>query len=90
MSSANNTIEIDTNNNNTSPAEDRLYMYGSLIVQALMSISIIVIAVIRFIQNKQNTKLNTIKNIYYTNKNKILSTSDDVPVISVIKNEENK
>ncbi len=77
MSSANNTIEIDTNNNNTSPAEDRLYMYGSLIVQALMSISIIVIAVIRFIQNKQNTKLNTIKNIYYTNKNKILSTSDE-------------
>lgn len=77
MSSANNTIEIDTNNNNTSPAEDRLYMYGSLIVQALMSISIIIIAVIRFIQNKQNTKLNTIKNIYYTNKNKILSISDE-------------
>lgn len=77
MSNANNTIEIDTNNNNTSPAEDRLYMYGSLIVQALMSISIIVIAVIRFIQNKQNTKLNNIKNIYYTNKNKILSTSDE-------------
>ena len=77
MSNANNTIEIDTNNNNTSPAEDRLYMYGNLIVQALMSISIIVIAVIRFIQNKQNTKLNTIKNIYYTNKNKILSTSDE-------------
>lgn len=77
MTSANNTIEIDTNNNNTSPAEDRLYMYGSLIVQALMSISIIVIAVIRFIQNKQNTKLNNIKNIYYTNKNKILSTSDE-------------
>ena len=74
---ANNTIEIDTNNNNTSPAEDRLYMYSSLIVQALMSISIIVIAVIRFIQNKQNTKLNNIKNIYYTNKNKILSTSDE-------------
>ena len=73
----NNTIEIDTNNNNTSPAEDRLYMYSSLIVQALMSISIIVIAVIRFIQNKQNTKLNNIKNIYYTNKNKILSTSDE-------------
>lgn len=77
MNSANNTIEIDTNNNNTSPAEDRLYMYGSLIVQALMSISIIVIAIIRFIQNKQNTKLNNIKNIYYTNKNKILSTSDE-------------
>lgn len=77
MTNTNNTIEIDTNNNNTSPAEDRLYMYGSLIVQALMSISIIVIAVIRFIQNKQNTKLNTIKNIYYTNKNKILSTSDE-------------
>lgn len=77
MTNTNNTIEIDTNNNNTSPAEDRLYMYGSLIVQALMSISIIVIAVIRFIQNKQNTKLNNIKNIYYTNKNKILSTSDE-------------
>ena len=54
MTNTNNTIEIDTNNNNTSPAEDRLYMYGSLIVQALMSISIIVIAVIRFIQNKKN------------------------------------
>lgn len=78
MTNTNNTIEIDTNNNNnTSPAEDRLYMYGSLIVQALMSISIIVIAIIRFIQNKQNTKLNNIKNIYYTNKNKILSTSDE-------------
>lgn len=76
----NNTIEIDTNNNDTSPTEDRLYMYGSLIVQALMSISIIVIAVIRFIQNKQNTKLNTIKNIYYTNKNKALSTSDEEKV----------
>ena len=60
-----------------SPTEDRLYMYCSLIVQALMSISIIVIAVIRFIQNKQNTRLNTIKNIYYTNKNKVFSTSDE-------------
>ena len=60
-----------------SSTEDRLYMYGSLIVQALMSISIIVIAVIRFIQNKQNTRLNTIKNIYYTNKNKALTTSDE-------------
>lgn len=69
-------INIDTNNN-PSPTEDRLYMYGSLIVQALMSISIIVIAVIRFIQNKQNTRLNNIKNIYYTNKNKTFSTSDE-------------
>lgn len=77
MSNTNNTIEIDTHNNDTSPTEDRLYMYGSLIVQALMSISIIVIAVIRFIQNKQNTRLNNIKNIYYTNKNKALSTSDE-------------
>lgn len=66
-----------TDSHTPTPAEDRLYMYGSLVVQALMSISIIVIAVIRFIQNKQNTRLNTIKNIYYTNKNKVFSTSDE-------------
>lgn len=52
------------------PTSDRVYLYGSLIVQGLMFIALMVIAVLRFIATKQNTKLNTIKNIYYTNKKK--------------------
>lgn len=56
--------------------EDKLYLYLTLIVQALGSITLIIIAVLRFIATRQNTKLNTIKNIYYTNKNKALSSEN--------------
>lgn len=56
------------------PTTDRVYLYGSLVVQGLMFIALMVIAVLRFVATKQNTKLNTIKNIYYTNKNKALSS----------------
>ena len=52
------------------PTTDRVYLYGSLAVQGLMFIALMVIAVLRFIATKQNTRLNTIKNIYYTNKNR--------------------
>lgn len=58
-------------------SEDKLYLYLTLIVQALGSITLIVIAVLRFIATRQNTRLNNIKNIYYTHKNKILSSSDE-------------
>lgn len=58
-------------------SEDKLYLYLTLIVQALGSITLIIIAVLRFIVTRQNTRLNNIKNIYYTHKNKILSTSDE-------------
>lgn len=57
-------------------SEDKLYLYLTLIVQALGSITLIIIAVLRFIATRQNTKLNTIKNIYYTNKNKALSSDN--------------
>lgn len=57
-------------------SEDKLYLYLTLIVQALGSITLIIIAVLRFIATRQNTKLNNIKNIYYTNKNKIISSED--------------
>ena len=58
-------------------SEDKIYLYLTLIVQALGSITLIIIAVLRFIATRQNTRLNNIKNIYYTNKNKALSTSDE-------------
>lgn len=68
----------DTNNVEISKtSEDKLYLYLTLIVQALGSITLIVIAVLRFIATRQNTRLNNIKNIYYTHKNKILSSSDE-------------
>ena len=68
----------DTNNIEISKtSEDKLYLYLTLIVQALGSITLIVIAVLRFIATRQNTRLNNIKNIYYTHKNKILSSSDE-------------
>lgn len=57
-------------------SEDKLYLYLTLIVQALGSITLIIIAVLRFIATRQNTKLNNIKNIYYTNKNKALSSEN--------------
>lgn len=60
-------------------SEDKLYLYLTLIVQALGSITLIIIAVLRFIATRQNTKLNRIKNIYYTNKNKIISSEDTEP-----------
>jgi hypothetical protein len=60
------------------PTTDRVYLYGSLVVQGLMFIALMVIAVLRFVATKQNTKLNTIKNIYYTNKNKALSSEVEV------------
>lgn len=60
------------------PTTDRVYLYGSLVVQGLMFVALMVIAVLRFVATKQNTKLNTIKNIYYTNKNKALSSEVEV------------
>lgn len=57
--------------------EDKLYLYLTLITQIVGSLALITVAVLRFIATKQNSKLNTIKNIYYTNKNKTLSTSDE-------------
>ena len=57
--------------------EDKLYLYLTLITQIVGSLALIIVAVLRFIATKQNSKLNTIKNIYYTNKNKTLSTSDE-------------
>ena len=60
------------------PTTDRVYLYGSLVVQGLMFIALMVIAVLRFVATKQNTRLNTIKNIYYTNKNKALSSEVEV------------
>lgn len=60
------------------PTTDRVYLYGSLVVQGLMFVALMVIAVLRFIATKQNTRLNTIKNIYYTNKNKALSSEVEV------------
>lgn len=57
--------------------EDKLYLYLTLITQIIGSLALITVAVLRFIATKQNSKLNTIKNIYYTNKNKTLSTSDE-------------
>lgn len=53
--------------------EDKAYLYLTLIVQALGSLSIIIIAILRFINTRQNSKLNNIKNIYYSTKNKKLS-----------------
>lgn len=67
------------------PATDRVYLYGSLVAQSLMFIALMVIAILRFIATKQNTKLNTIKNIYYRDKsqnlklkNKTLSSEVEV------------
>lgn len=57
-------------------SEDKIYLYLTLIVQALGSITLIIIAVLRFIATRQNTRLNNIKNIYYTNKNKALSSEN--------------
>lgn len=54
------------------PTTDRVYLYGSLAVQGLMFIALMVIAVLRFIATKQNTRLNTIKNIYYRDKSQSL------------------
>lgn len=56
--------------------EDKLYLYLTLITQIVGSLALITVAVLRFIATKQNSKLNTIKNIYYTNKNKIISSED--------------
>lgn len=59
--------------------EDKLYLYLTLITQIVGSLALITVAVLRFIATKQNSKLNTIKNIYYTNKNKIISSEDTEP-----------
>ncbi len=57
--------------------EDKLYLYLTLITQIVGSLALITVAILRFIATKQNSKLNTIKNIYYTNKNKIISSDDE-------------
>lgn len=58
-------------------SEDKLYLYLTLITQIVGSLALITVAILRFIATKQNSKLNTIKNIYYTNKNKIISSDDE-------------
>lgn len=73
----NSTIDTEQSSFNQNTSEDKIYLYLTLIVQALGSITLIIIAVLRFIATRQNTRLNNIKNIYYTHKNKILSSSDE-------------
>lgn len=70
MNDTSETIEIEKT------TEDKLYLYLSLIVQGLGSLTLIIIAILRFINTRQNTRLNNIKNIYYSNKNKIYSSED--------------
>lgn len=70
MNDTSETIEIEKS------IEDKFYSYLSLIVQALGSLTLIIIAILRFISTRQNTKLNNIKNIYYNNKNKMYSSED--------------
>lgn len=62
--------------------EDKFYLYLSLMVQGLGSLTLIIIAILRFINTRQNSKLNTIKNIYYNNKNKMYSSEDNKNSIS--------
>ena len=78
MSESTNDVEI------LKTTEDKFYLYLSLIVQGLGSLTLIIIAILRFINTRQNTKLNTIKNIYYRDKsqslklkNKIISSEDE-------------
>lgn len=76
MNDTSETIEIEK------PTEDKFYLYLSLIVQGLGSLTLIIIAILRFIATRQNTRLNNIKNIYYSNKNKLYSSEDGKQSIS--------
>ena len=76
MSEDINDIEINKT------TEDKFYLYLSLMVQGLGSLTLIIIAILRFISTRQNSKLNTIKNIYYNNKNKMYSSEDNKPSTS--------
>ena len=71
MSEDINDIEINKT------TEDKFYLYLSLMVQGLGSLTLIIIAILRFISTRQNSRLNTIKNIYYNNKNKMYSSEDN-------------
>lgn len=76
MNDTSETIEIEKT------TEDKFYLYLSLIVQGLGSLTLIIIAILRFITTRQNTRLNNIKNIYYSNKNKLYSSEDNKQSIS--------
>lgn len=59
----NNVSSTDSNNN-------PVYPYLSLVVQFFMTLSLLIIAILRFINTRSQLRLNKIKDEYYANKSK--------------------
>lgn len=57
---------------------DKTYAYLSLAVQALTMITVLSIAILRFINTRSQLKINNLKDVYFKAKNKRLSESDSV------------
>lgn len=57
---------------------DKTYAYLSLAVQALTMITVLSIAILRFINTRSQLRINNLKDVYFKAKNKRLSESDSV------------
>ena len=57
---------------------DKIYAYLSLTVQALTMLTVLSIAILRFINTRSQLKINNLKDVYFKAKNKRLSESDSV------------
>lgn len=58
-----NVLPTDSNNNS-------VYPYLTLVVQFFMSLTLLTIAILRFINTRSQLRINNIKDEYYKNKSK--------------------
>ena len=56
--------------NNINICDNTFYPYLSLLVQFFMTLSLLTIAILRFINTRSQLRINKIKDEYYANKSK--------------------
>ena len=60
------------------PEHDKIYIYLSLFVQFTTMLTVLSIAILRFINTRSQLKINNLKDVYFKAKNKKLSESDSI------------
>lgn len=58
------------------PEHDKIYMYLTLVVQFTTMLTVLSIAILRFVNTRSQLRINNLKNVYFKAKNKKLSESE--------------
>ena len=62
--------KMSEDENVVNPCDGTFYPYFSLVVQFFMTLSLLIIAILRFINTRSQLRINKIKDEYYANKSK--------------------